>query len=41
MGVTTGQVIVFYIIMLLVASSGVISAIAVSKDKGGWWEGKE
>ena len=41
MEVTTGQIIVFYIVMVLVALSGVIGAIAVSNDKGGWWEGKK
>jgi len=41
MEVTTGQIIVFYIIMILVAFSGIIGAITVSKDKGGDWEGKE
>lgn len=41
MGVTTGKIIAFYIVMALVAFSGVIGAIAVSNDKGGWWEGKK
>lgn len=41
MGVTTSQIIVFYIVMILVAFSGVIGAIACSNDKGGWWEGKK
>lgn len=40
MGVTTGQIIMFYIVMVLVSLSGVIEAIALSKDKGGNWEGK-
>lgn len=41
MGVTTGQIIVFYIVMVIVALSGVIEAVAISKEKGGDWEGKE
>ncbi len=41
MEVMTDQIIVFYIIMVLVGLSGVIGAIVVSNDKGGWWEGKK
>lgn len=41
MGVTTDQIIAFYIVMASVSFSGVIEAFAISKDKGGDWEGKE
>lgn len=40
MEVTTGQIIAFYIIMVIVSFSGIISIITF-KDKGGDWEDKK
>lgn len=41
MEISTSQIIVFYIVMILIALSGIIEAIAISKDKSGDWEGKK
>ena len=41
MEVTTGQIIVFYIVMVLLALSGIIATIATSANKGGDWENKK
>lgn len=39
--VSTKEIIIFYLVMCIVALSPFITAIALSKQKGGNWEGKK